>query len=265
MSTPGRPYIWKMVREAIDAIGPNTTNKALRAWVLEHYPGTNPSSISCCFVSCSVNLPSRIHYASNQKPRKCDTQHDFLFWSGRGKLESYDPDQHGRWEISERDDGSLVVRPQDHGGETSGDTAGIEGGAMSDGNAFAAENHLRDYLVEHIDDIESGLEIYVDDEGTIGVEFVIPAGRIDILAVDRQGAFVVIELKVGRGPDAVAAQLLWYMGWMRRHMAEGKLVRGIIIAQRISDRIRYALDGQDNIQLKEYELSLDLRDADPLP
>lgn len=60
-------------------------------------------------------------------------------------------------------------------------------------------------------------------------------GRIDILAKDRSGALVVIELKVALGPDAVCGQILRYMGWVKRHIADGRGVRGIIIAGRISD------------------------------
>lgn len=55
-----------------------------------------------------------------------------------------------------------------------------------------------------------------------------------------------------------------YVSWVKRHLASAKPVRGIIVAQRISDRIRYAMADISNVQLKEYELSLVLRDAKPL-
>ena len=32
------------------------------------------------------------------------------------------------------------------------------------GHAFAAEDHLREYLVQHLDVIEEGLQLFVDDE-----------------------------------------------------------------------------------------------------
>jgi len=55
--------------------------------------------------------------------------------------------------------------------------------------------------------------------------------RIDILAVDGDGALVVIELKVSRGHDQVIGQILWYLGWIKANLAEeGQGVRGIIIA-----------------------------------
>ena len=59
---------------------------------------------------------------------------------------------------------------------------------------------------------------------------------IDILALDKDNNYVVIELKVSRGYDRVVGQILRYMGWLRKNQAEsGQLVRGIIVAREISD------------------------------
>jgi hypothetical protein len=96
------------------------------------------------------------------------------------------------------------------------------------------------------------------------VEYITPIGQIDILAVDCESRLVVLELKVEQGPDAACGQLMRYMGWVRRHVAAGKPVRGMIIARRISDRIRYAVSDLPNVQLKEYELALTILDAEPL-
>jgi myo-inositol-hexaphosphate 3-phosphohydrolase len=62
---------------------------------------------------------------------------------------------------------------------------------------FAYENDLRNYLVKNLAVIEKGLKLYEAD-GISGEEFFIPgtSRRIDILAVDKQNKFVVIELKV---------------------------------------------------------------------
>jgi hypothetical protein len=56
---------------------------------------------------------------------------------------------------------------------------------------FAVEAHLRDFLAKNLDRIETGLRLYES-----GVEFVVDGGRIDLLAVDRNEKFVVIELKL---------------------------------------------------------------------
>ncbi|MFQ6018523.1 MAG: endonuclease NucS domain-containing protein [Kiloniellaceae bacterium] len=125
--------------------------------------------------------------------------------------------------------------------------------------AFAAEAHLRDFLVgpqENLEAIEPGLRLFVDDDGRDGVEYPTPVGNIDILAEDRDGGLVIIELKVRRGPDAVVGQILRYKGWVKRHLAGGRPVRGIIIAQHISDRVRYASAEAGELELKEYSLSI---------
>ena len=51
-----------------------------------------------------------------------------------------------------------------------------------------------------------------------------------ILAVDKQSAYVVIELKVSRGYDRTIGQLLRYMAWVKKNMETPKPVRGFIVA-----------------------------------
>jgi RecB family endonuclease NucS len=258
MNRQARPAVWQMVREAVEALGGKTTNVAIRDWILDHYPGTNRSTIQCQIIVCTVNHDSRIHYPENSKPRVADTQYDFLFRPERGKVELYDQARHGVWKIVEQDDGRLAVCRADQ--EETPDEV-TEPAEPSSGHAFAAETHLRDYLAQHLDLIEDGLQLFADEDGTNGVEYSTDMGRIDILAVDANEGLVVIELKVGRGPDAVCGQLLRYRNWVKRHIANGKRVRGIIIAQHISDRIRYSLIDAEDVYLKEYEINLALRDV----
>ncbi len=259
-----RPPVWKMIRGAVEDLGGRTTNVALRDWVLRHYPGTNRSTIQCHIVVCTVNHPSRIHYAYNKKPRTSDTKYDFLFRPDRGQLELYDPAKHGQWRIFKRDDGRLgvgLVGQEEEGIEEPETGAGFATEAES-GAGFAAEAHLRDYLAQHLKRIEPGLQLYTDDEGENGVEYTTSVGRIDILALDRDNKFVVIELKVSRSPDSAAGQVLRYKNWVRKHLAEGEEVRGIIVAGHISDKILYAIASDPDISAKQYELSLTLTDVE---
>jgi hypothetical protein len=243
-----------MIREAVNSLGGATTNVAVRDWVLERYPGTNAATIQAQITVCTVNHASRIHYPENKKPRQADSQYDFLFRPERGRLELYDPARHGAWEIVEGEDGRLLVSLAE-------EAPGPDG--QGEGEAFAAEAHLRDYLADHLEVIEPGHQLFTDDEGAVGVEYVTDVGRIDILAADAQGGLLVIELKVSRGPDVVCGQLLRYKSWVKRHLATGR-VRGLIIAQHISDRIRNALADVEDVCLKEYTLNITLRDVRPI-
>jgi len=248
-----------MIREAIEALGGKTTNVAIRDWIQEHYPDTNKNTIQCQIIVCTVNHFSRVHYPEGKKPRRADTQYDFLFRPSRGQVELYDPKKHGHWEIYQREDSRFDVRQIDADAiEQNVLPTGVDAGNEK-GSAFAAEGHLRDYLVKHLDQIEPGLELYVDEEGTTGVEYIIRIGRIDILAMDSSGDFVVIELKVSRGPDSVAGQVLRYKNWVKKHLAEGQVVRGIIIAQHISEKVQYAILGDSEISTIEYEINLVFR------
>ncbi len=244
-----QPYVWQMIKEAVEALGSPTTNVAVRDWILRKYPGTNLSTIQCQIIVCTVNHASRVHYPENKKPRAANTQYDFLFRPERGKLEWYDPVKQGPWRIVETDSGLMKVAAGTPGDE---DEPAIGEGTSQ---GFAAEAHLRDYLALHLSDIEPGLQLFVQDD-VDGIEYVTEVGRIDILAVDSRGTLVVIELKVDQAPDTVCGQLMRYLGWVKRHIAGGKMVRGVIIGQSISEKIRYATADLPNVELREYELSL---------
>jgi RecB family endonuclease NucS len=64
-------------------------------------------------------------------------------------------------------------------------------------------------------------------------EQTVPSGRIDITAQDRDGATVVIELKVGTAYRDAIGQLLAYMGDLTD---KGARVRGILIAREFASR-----------------------------
>lgn len=85
-------------------------------------------------------------------------------------------------------------------------------------------------------------------------------GRLDLLAQDSQGRFVVIELKVGKADDKVCGQVLRYMGRVKRNIAQGQDVRGIIVANDFTDRVRFAAEATSNVILKKYEIHFTLRE-----
>jgi hypothetical protein len=101
------------------------------------------------------------------------------------------------------------------------------------------------------------LSLYTE-EGFTGVEFPVGGRFMDILAVDAQGRFVVIELKVSRGYDRVIGQLMRYMAWVQKNLADGATVRGIIVANEITDDLKLAASLLANVKLVEYEISFKL-------
>ena len=124
---------------------------------------------------------------------------------------------------------------------------------------FAYEADLRDYLGSNLHIIENGLELYSSESGVIGVEYLIPKThrRIDILAVDKNNDFVVIELKVSRGHEKTIGQALYYQSLVKSTFKVDN-VRIVIVAREISAELRIGTKYLPNVQLYEYQLSLSL-------
>ncbi|MBN2208029.1 MAG: DUF91 domain-containing protein [Candidatus Coatesbacteria bacterium] len=119
---------------------------------------------------------------------------------------------------------------------------------------FAAEADLRDFLANNLERVEAGLQLHRDGEKP-GVEFPVEDGRIDILASDKTGRFVVFELKLARGRNRALGQLLYYMGWVDKHLGKGPC-RGIIVAKEISDDLVLATQRVQGVSLYRYKLSV---------
>lgn len=126
---------------------------------------------------------------------------------------------------------------------------------------FALEAHLRDFLAKNLDRIEPGLRLYATQERN-GIEFAVDAGRIDLLAVDRNEKFVVIELKLSQGRNKALGQLLYYMGWVDKHLGEGPC-RGFIIASDITEELSVAVSRVTGIKLAEYHMSFAIEPIGP--
>jgi Endonuclease NucS len=119
---------------------------------------------------------------------------------------------------------------------------------------FAAESDLRDFLAKNPTRIESGLNLYQNGDRS-GVEFPVENGFIDILAVDRDGRYVVIELKVGKGRNKTIGQLLYYMGWVDKSLGKGPC-RGMIIAKEIPDGLMLAVRRVPEVSVLQYHLAV---------
>jgi len=131
---------------------------------------------------------------------------------------------------------------------------------------FQWEKELENFIVrnwEHID-LGKGLKLYEDEDGEIGQQFPTDSGAIDILAIDKDNNFVIIELKKGRSDEKVVGQILHYMGWVKSTLAtNGQDVRGIIIASDGHKRLMNAVGVvSDKLQVKYYRMQLDFVDPE---
>ena len=223
-----------MIKELAPQKGQRFSREHAIAWFGERYPKIKKGTISAHLIRFSTNAHSRIHH-----PAKPDE--DLLFQVDPSHFRLYDP----------------TTDPEPIDGSTEdGESIPIQ--ASSE---FAYESDLRDFLAKNPSVIEPGLQLY-EEEGITGVEFPAGGGRsIDILAVDDKKRLVVIELKVARGYDRAVGQLLRYMAWIEKDLAEpGQAVRGIIAAREISDDLRLACSYLPaKVSLYEYELSVTLR------
>jgi len=132
------------------------------------------------------------------------------------------------------------------------------------GLLFPLESHLRDFISRNLSTLSldaQRLELYVDKDGRNGIEYPTGVGPIDILAMDKDGNFVVFELKLSRGADRVVGQISRYMGWVKKNMAKDKDVRGVIVASAIDEKLKYAALVVSGITLLEYEIAFRLKPA----
>ena len=241
---------------AKDELKPGQVFKRAAAmrWFAEHYPKIKSSTVAMHVEGMSVNSTLRRHHPSI----RAGSGHDLFYKVGPGLFRLWD----------EKSDPAPVYGADMPGDAATESTLATEEGADeteaeveagSVGSAeFAFERDLRNYLEKNLGALEPGLRLY-EEEGMRGIEF--PAGnrRIDILAVGKDGAYVVVELKVKKGYDRVVGQIMLYMAWVKKNLADGKPVRGIILASEISDDLRLAASPMTDIRLVEYELSFKLK------
>jgi hypothetical protein len=233
-----------------------TTARAID-WFAEKYPLLKPGSIRAHLVQAATNDRSRLHHSATNETD------DILFKVDSGQYRLYEPGKDPA-PIHERFAGDGAR--QDEATAAAGADEEEEGGEAAPGSSeFLLEKDLQRYLAENLECIEPGLRLYVDED-IRGIEFEAGGGRrIDILAVDKNGAFVVLELKVSRGYDRVVGQLLRYVNWVRKDLAEpGQRVRGIIICRLISEDLRLACASIGDVELYEYKLSVTVSKKEPL-
>jgi endonuclease len=235
---PVRLLIPEMIRDMGLKPGDAFSRDDAINWFKSHYPNIKEGTVSAHLIRFSTNAPTRLHYSARPGAEdllfKIDGSHFRLYEAGKDPLP-----------ITQANPKPESVSAHQQ--------------SEDDSSEFAYEHDLRDYLARNLHLIEPGLNLYVDD-GVTGVEFPVGGRFIDILAIDKAGNYVVIELKVSKGYDRVVGQLLRYMTWIEEHQADpGQTARGVIVAKEISQDLRLACKRITGVQLFEYALSVTLK------
>jgi hypothetical protein len=127
------------------------------------------------------------------------------------------------------------------------------------GSTFALEAHLRDYLARNLTILEKGLRLWSDSPPS--VEYSIDNRRIDILAKDRDGVPVVVELKLSRGHERTLGQALYYRGKLKQVLKVSR-VRIIMVAAEITDELRIASIEVTDVDVFSYRLTMQVQKID---
>ncbi len=255
---PVRSLMREFAKEQLKEVQTFTRADVVR-WFARNYPKIKRGTVTAHVDAMAVNSRARKHH-SNVKP---GSGHDLFYKIDSRTFRLWDSENDPA--PIYRDDFRAAPRPgSDHGIDDEYEEYDEDSEYEEDGPSkeFSYERDLSNYLARNLSVIEPGLRLY-EDEGLSGIEF--PAGGrfIDILALDANDGYVVIELKVSKGYDRVVGQILRYMGWVERNLANGKDVRGIIVASEISGDLKLATSRVPGISLFEYEISFSLKPVDP--
>ena len=100
-----------------------------------------------------------------------------------------------------------------------------------------SEAQMQQTLAEHPELIEPGLRVLTR-------ELMVESGGIDLYAQDREGRFVVVELKRGRATQHAVSQLARYVRSVEQRLGAQAVVRGILAAPSITAPARLELESR---------------------
>jgi hypothetical protein len=119
-------------------------------------------------------------------------------------------------------------------------------------SSLSLERDLEDQIVSQLDMLEPGLTLISRQETS-------EVGRLDLLARDREGRTVIIELKAGEAKDSSIGQIARYIGWYGQK--EGKSPRAILVASGFSEPVRWAAKAIPGLQLLTYRVQFTFEEA----
>ena len=238
--------ISQAIREVMNELNRIATADEVVKKIEKRYPRRwKETAIKTHLYGCSVNNePAYTQHRSMPK---------FLFDHGKRRYELYNQEKHGQFHRG---------RPVGMQPAQASFAGAVEEASEEETVSFGLERDLEEYLSRNLGQLEDGLRLY-SAEGLSGRQFNTEMGKIDLLALDRNGSFVVIELKAGVATDRVVGQILGYMRVIRQSIAKGKEVRGIIIADDFDDRLKYAVAELPNVKLKRYIAKFEFQEVVP--
>lgn len=216
------------IREYVETAGRSVNSDEIKSAVTTNYPNRwQPTTLQAHLYGCVVNNPKGYVHHPNAKK--------FLYKNTDGSFEIYSEEKHGpnEWE------------PKDGEDDTSDSEELIEA-------SIGLERDIEDHLVNNLESIEAGLEF-------VSRQFITDIGRIDILARDRDGNRVVIELKVGDAKDSSLGQIARYLGWFSK--IDSKQPRGILIASGFPEGVKYASTAFSNLKLLTYRVQFSFEES----
>ena len=114
------------------------------------------------------------------------------------------------------------------------------------GYSLSLERDLEDFLSNNLGVLEEGLKLIERQKELPGI------GRLDILAKDKNGNYVVIELKAGEANEKAIGQLLAYIEYLKEKGY--KNIRGILVAASYTTKAIYAVKAIEYIKLAKYSI-----------
>jgi len=126
---------------------------------------------------------------------------------------------------------------------------------------FRMESHMEDFLIANWNKTIFGnkYELIYDEGDLTSQQYQTAVGPIDILAKSKNGEeYLVIELKKGRTSDAVVGQILRYIAWVKENVANGKVVKGVVVVLDLDEKLKYALKELKDITLYIYQVNFKL-------
>ena len=136
-----------------------------------------------------------------------------------------------------------------------------EGSPISQG-LFYMEKQLEDFIISNWENTEFGMkyDLIHEDGVLVSQQYPTSIGKIDILAKDKKTKnYVVIELKKNQTSDDTIGQLSRYMGWVKEHKKD-EAVKGIIVAGKFDEKLRYAKTMVPNSEAFLYEIDFKIKE-----